>query len=455
MDEAKKKFTDPGGPARPRHGGPEHSAVLRGSPMREPNLRSTGKIKTVAIIGGGPVASTLATLLARAGLRPAILYLPKRAPLLVGESLVPAIIPILRLLGVEEEVAGYSVFKPGATINLTPTFNLCFPFADLETKLPRYAYNSPRDKFDDTLLAAARRAGVQMVETAATLERVPGTDRVQLSRETLAAVAHIFPQPPDLIVDATGRARVLPKLLDLPSRRGPREDTALFAHVDSAKLDHAGHVHTTLLDHGWSWRIPLPGRTSVGMVIGSEHLPKFGATKEEQYDNLLTQDSVLRLVAGESKRITPVMEYKNYQLVSTRLVGDGWVLVGDTAGFIDPVFSSGLLIGMQGAVALAEAICQGSPRAFKAYERETIHHLEAWHELVEYFYGGRLFTSFQVGDAMLKTNFLIRLVFPHMRKHFGAIFTGGASNSNYSLAILRFTMRHGLRDEDPKTLMVR
>src|SRR5206468_10419399 len=126
--------------------------------------------------------------------------------------------------------------------------------------------------------------------------------------------------------------RVLPNLLGIPSRSGPRKDTALFAHVDRTHLDHAGHVHSTRLDHGWSWRIPLPGRVSLGIVIGKDFLSQFGNGKEEQYDNLLKQDSVLRRVAGEAKRLTPVMEYSNYQLVSTRMVGEGWALVGDTAG---------------------------------------------------------------------------------------------------------------------------
>ena len=75
-------------------------------------------------------------------------------------------------------------------------------------------------------------------------------------------------------MDATGRARVLPNLLELPSRRGGRTDTALFAHVDKTYLEKEGYVHTTRLDHGWSWRIPLPDRVSLGMVIGTEFLPQ-------------------------------------------------------------------------------------------------------------------------------------------------------------------------------------
>ena len=414
---------------------------------------SSGKISTVAILGGGPAASALATLLARAGKKPVIFHVAKRSPLIVGESLVPALIPILRLLGVEEQIRSFSTYKPGATVNISRTANFSFPFQQLRTSLPKYAYNVPRDKFDRALLDNAKKAGANVIEAPAKVERIEGTDRVRLSDETLKVAGDAFEGQPDLIVDATGRVRLLPKLLELESRKGPREDTALFAHVDKTHLDAEGHVHMTRLDHGWSWRIPLPGRVSVGVVIGTEFLSKFGTTKEERFDNLLRQDSVMRTVAGQAQRLTPVIEYSNYQLVSTRAVGDGWVLVGDTAGFIDPVFSSGLLIGMQCAVELADTICKGTPEAFSKYEEHVIHHLRSWHEIVEYFYNGRLFTCFHVGQ-MLKDNLLVKLSFPHLNKHFGRIFSGAASTSTYSLSLLRFAMKYGLKNEDPQEMMI-
>src|SRR6266853_387281 len=415
---------------------------------------SNGKIRSVAILGSGPVASTLATLLARKGRKVGIWHRPRRAPLLVGESLVPAIIPMLRDLGVEEEVRSFSTFKPGATFNSSAQVNFSFFFDQLSGGMPRYAYNVPRDRFDDTLLEAARKAGARIYETGAKVERVAGTDRVRLGAETLEPTGGFFSEAPDLIVDATGRARVLPELLSIPSRRGERQDTALFAHMDKMSLDHAGHVHTTRIDHGWSWRIPLPDRVSVGMVIGAEYLAKFGASKEERFDNLLRQDSVLRGLNGDAKRLTPVMEYTNYQLVSSRVVGPGWALVGDTAGFIDPVFSSGLFIGMHSAFALADAILDGTAKAFRRYESEVIRHLDTWHQIADYYYSGRMFTFFRVGQ-MMRDTLLVRLTFPHLNKHLGGIFSGLASTSPYSLALLRFAMKHGMKDEDPREMMVR
>ena len=410
--------------------------------------------KTIAILGAGPAASTLAILLARAGKRVALFHKPKAPPLIVGESLVPAIIPMLQQLGVEDEVRSYSMLKPGATFNLSDEVQFTFFFNTLTGRTARYAYNVPRERFDDTLLNAARLAGARVFELAASVERVGTSDRVQLSAETLAATGDFFGGQPDWIVDATGRLRLLPNLLGISSSEGRRKDVALFAHVDKTVIEHEGHVHTTRLDHGWSWRIPLPGRVSLGMVLGHEHAQRFGATKEERYDNLLQQDSVLRTVAGGAKRITPVMEYANYQLVSSRSVGENWALVGDTAGFIDPVFSSGLFLGMNGAFLLADALLKGTPAAMKHYEREVIHHLATWHEIVDYFYNGRLFTCFKVGQ-MLRDTLLVKLTFPHMNKHLGRIFSGAASTSPYSVGLLRFAMKYGLKDENPAQLAIR
>jgi flavin-dependent dehydrogenase len=413
-----------------------------------------GKIKTVAILGGGPAASTLATLLARDNVRVAILHRPRAAALLVGESLVPAIILILRRLGVEDEVRAYGKYKPGAIFNMNEWGDFPFTFRDFCGKMPDYAYNVPRIKFETTLMSCAKNSGVKIFETEAKVERVVNSDRVQLSAETLAACGDYFSGQPDLIVDATGRGRVLPKLLNLPAREGGRKDTALFAHLDKTELYKSGYVHSSRLDHGWSWRIPLPDRVSLGIVIPSEHAANAGSTSEERYDNLLKRDSVLRVVAAGATRLTPVMEYTNYQLVSEKLFGENWALVGDTAGFIDPVFSSGLLIGLTSATELADAIRDGGTAAFQKYERDVIHHLKTWHEIVNYYYNGRMFTSFRVGEMMRK-NFLIRVSYPHINKHMGRIFTGVAGKAAYSMAMMRFLMKYSLNGEDPKKMAIR
>src|SRR6187399_2554388 len=152
------------------------------------SCHSHGKIRSIAILGGGPAASALATLLARQGIHVAILHRPRNAPLLVGESLVPAIIPILRELGVEEEVRQFAKYKPGAIFNMNEFGDYPFTFKDFCGSLPDYAYNVPRLPFEKTLLEAAKRAGANIFEIEAKVERITSTDKVKLNRETLEVV---------------------------------------------------------------------------------------------------------------------------------------------------------------------------------------------------------------------------------------------------------------------------
>jgi flavin-dependent dehydrogenase len=194
---------------------------------------------------------------------------------------------------------------------------------------------------------------------------------------------------------------------------------------------------------------------SLGIVIGTEHLAKFGATKEERYDNLLKQDSVLQKFAGESKRLTPVMEYTNYQLVSDRMFGENWALVGDTAGFIDPVFSSGLLIGMQGGMLLAEAVLKGTPKAFAHYQEKCSHHLKCWHEIADNFYSGKLFNSVVVGEQLCKDHTIFRMMMPYFQNHFGRVFTGAASDSNFSIGMLRWVINYSAKKNSGEGCRIR
>ena len=159
--------------------------------------------------------------------------------------------------------------------------------------------------------------------------------------------------------------------------------------------------------------------------------------------------------AGDSKRITPVMEYTNYQLVSDRMFGENWALVGDTAGFIDPVFSSGLLIGMQGGMMLAEAVLKGTPKAFAHYQEKCSHHLKCWHEIADYFYNGKLFNSVVVGEKMKKQYPLLKLMMPHFENQFARIFTGAASDSHFSIGMMRWVINWSAKKDSGEGCRIR
>ena len=396
-------------------------------------------IKSVAIIGGGPSGCSLATLLKRNGFKVAVFHLEKRPEIIVGESLVPAIIPFLRKLGVEDEVKTYSTYKPGASVWVSKDEEATSPFSFGGGGLPPYAYNVPRTKFDKTIFDLAVREGVTFFEHIAKLELTGNGDELKLSNDTIAAINDFFKGQPDLIVDCSGRSRTISRLLDIPTKAGKRKDIALFAHLSGAEKIEPYNIHLHRLDKGWNWRIPLPDRTSVGVVINPEHLKNYGATKEEQYDNYLKADETLVKFTKNAKRETGVVQYNNYQLISQKMYGKNWLLTGDAGGFLDPIFSSGLFLAIKGSFAAAEAITTSTDAAFKKYQKFQLYELSIWQKLVDCWYSGGLFTLFKVGQDRMDTAFG-RFIGPHMQRHLTRIFSGEAVYKSYSRRFLNFVL---------------
>jgi flavin-dependent dehydrogenase len=408
----------------------------------------------VAIVGGGPAGSALGAYLARAGCRVVIYSKGKRPPIIVGESLVPAVVPYLRELGIEEEVAAYSLRKEGATFVYDEEYRLNIWFNDVRGgNVPTYSYNVPRDRFDTTLRRVAERSGVEVVEHTARIERVGDSDRVRLSDDCLAVAVEHLGGEPDWVVDATGRGRGIPALLDIPIIDGPRRDTALHAHLTGVRVEIGNNVHTDRMQRGWCWRIPLPGRVSTGLIVDPDHLREFGSTAEEQFDNYLRHEPVLRNWVKTGERVTPVIKYNNYQARAERGAGENWALVGDAFGFVDPVFSSGGLIALQSARALSAAILDGSRPAFDRYEAEIVENLDAWRQVIDHFYDGRLLTLFKLGERVRRTLFG-KLVDFHFRKHMPRIFTGDDVTNRYSRWLVEFMATRGLYGSDPEQLRI-
>ena len=419
------------------------------------------KLKSVAIIGGGPAGATLATLLARKGHKVAMFHSDIRPELIVGESLLPAIIPIIREVGIEDEVKKFSIFKPGASVWMDDDFENDAPFTMGKGKLPEYAYNTPRDQFDMAVLNAAVKAGVKVIRTMAKVEKGNDQKQVVLSSETLQATDGFFNVQPDLLIDATGRTRLFARLLDTPARVGDRKDTALFAHVSETHKIANGNINLHRMSKGWAWRIPLPGRISVGIVVDQQKLNEFGKTKEEQYDNFIDQEPLMKKFTEGSMRLTGVTKYTNYQLISEKMYGPGWAMVGDAAGFLDPIFSTGLYLGMKSGRDLAYAIMDDTEAALKKYQQIRFDDLRMWQKVIDTWYSGRLFTLFYVGQDRMNTPFG-RLVAPLMRTQLTRIFTGEAVSTRYSRNFLKFvtgplidTMKkYGLHHRDVRDLQI-
>ena len=411
------------------------------------------KIKTVAIIGAGPSGSTLAALLARRGVSTTIFDDGKRPDLLVGESLIPAILPVLRDLGIEERVAEIGVRKPGVSFVFGEAETIDFTFAAVtKCGLPTYAYNVPRPAFDRVLEARAIELGAQRVETRAKIERI-GEDGLRLADESLALAPWLEGRHPDLLVDATGRSRLFARLLDLPSEAGPRRDVAYFAHYENFEPEEPrGQVAIERLEAGWSWCIPLRDCMSCGVVLNKDDAAKLGATSEERLEAAIDRDPVLRRKGAGRRRVSEVATYTNYQLVSKRGHGPGWAMSGDAFGFVDPMLSPGLWLALHSADLLANRL-QDLP----GYDREMRRHLRAWMEFIGYYYDGRMFAMYHSGMGwkrkydMAISNSIHRYV----ESHIACMASGGTTSSSYSRGFIKFMARHGIQGVDPAELAIR
>lgn len=361
-------------------------------------------------------------MLARRGFAVVVFEAETRPELLVGESMLPGVIPYLEEMQVEEEVRRFSVYKPGATITWNEGESASFDFSQAQGSLAPFAYNTPRAEFDRALLDAAREAGASVVTALAEFE--VRDDAVKLVGKSAELAEQVLGQPPDLLVDASGRARCFARLLGLEVLRGHRKDTALFAHMDRTSLTHEGHIHVDRFDRGWAWRIPLGSRVSMGIVANKSHLGE--GTAADQFDRLVAEEPAIRVFAGDSTRLTPVVRYTNYQVASARWVGPGWALLGDAAGFIDPVFSTGVYLAMRGASRLAAAIELGSPAALSRYERLHRREMELWKRVIDCWYDGRLCALIKAGQGY-GDSWVVRLVRGHITKHVTRVFTGETS----------------------------
>lgn len=410
-------------------------------------------IHSVAVIGGGPAGAALGALLAQKKYQVAVFHTDKRPPLIVGESLIPAIIPMLRSLGLEDEVKAFSIYKPGGTVSFSTTEVVMGYFKWGKGHLPDYAYNTPRDLFDASLLNCAERSGATVFKMPAKLERGEQPDTVKLSQETLDRTNGFFAGQPDFVVDATGRSRAIAKLLDLPTRRGGRNDVALFAHLDRASLADPGTTHVDHLTKGWSWRIPLPGRVSLGVVIDPKHLDAYGDDIETQYDRYLKDEPYLKIWSEGANRLTRVIRYTNYQLIADRMFGANWAMIGDAAGFVDPIFSPGVYLSVKSAFQLADALQSGGGRGMRKYEHAFRTELGLWQSVIDSWYDGRLFNLYRVGQT-LKNHPIGRVVAPFFQKRLIRILSGESTSSPLKIRLFEYLMFFGVWRRDPKDLIV-
>ena len=419
----------------------------------------------VAILGAGPAGCTLASLLVQRGFEVVVFDDEKRPDLLVGESLLPTVVTLMRRLGIEDRVKSFSTHKPGVAFMHRGGQRLDFLFpAKALGSTPNYAYNIPRPEYDNLLRTRAEEIGVRFVNHRAQVERGDGEQELRLTAASMEAVPELKGIHPKLLIDATGRARTMARALKLDAARGNRNDVAYFAHYENFDAESSvdGQVVLSILNHGWSWRIPLPGRVSVGVVLDKDVAHRHGATAADRLESIIDAEPMLAAAGSGRKRVTEVMSYTNYQLISERGHGPGWLAVGDAFGFVDPMLSPGLFMAMHMAERLDRRVFAPGPKVLdrpaqlakrlERVEAEMRDWHAAWGEIIEYFYDGRIFSMYEGGSKLSEQYAkwaLPSLMEKHLSTQITRMVSGVSTRSRYGRQLIHHTSKHLVWDTEP------
>ncbi len=339
------------------------------------SLTKTGELPSSAdavVCGGGPAGSTVATVLARRGHSVLVLERERFPRFHVGESLLPYNIPLFERIGVLEKVRASGVqVKLGARFYHQGSERTRFvKFArGIDDRHPS-AFQVKRADFDKLLLDHAREAGASVVEETRVEEvlfdaagRATGVRVRRAGEEAPREVAA------KVVFDATGRDALLSRRLG-GRRRDPLLDrSAAFAHFDTfarAEGPEGGDIVIVTTPDGWWWLIPFSdGSVSVGIVMPSRRFKERTGSVLDLYEaSVQGTPEVARLLAA-SRRTTDVHSIADYSYTTPVTYGDGFCLLGDAARFLDPVFSTGVLMAMTSGELQGEA----ASRALKAKGR--------------------------------------------------------------------------------------
>jgi flavin-dependent dehydrogenase len=352
------------------------------------------------VIGGGPAGSTTATILAQHGHRVLLLEREPSRRFRIGESLMPATYWSFQRLGVLEKLARagfvpkHSVqFFPGSGKGSTP-----FYFSQTEPGPSSATWQVNRADFDALLLEHATEQGVE-VRQGVEVEEVlfEGRRAVGVKVRGPQGGSEVIEAP--VIADATGQSALLASRLHLRRYDDELRNMALFTRYEGAWRGPGLDEGATLVIHtrqekSWFWYIPLPNDTvSVGVVGHVDHLIK-GRSSDPTvvYDEEEKACPPLLERVRQGRRIWPIQVRRDYSYISRAVAGDGWVLVGDAFGFLDPIYSSGVLLAFKGGEMAADsihaALQAGDPSAARLgrHGAEFIAGMEALRRLVYAYY---------------------------------------------------------------------
>ncbi|MDG0026009.1 NAD(P)/FAD-dependent oxidoreductase [Trinickia sp. Y13] len=341
----------------------------------------------VVVIGGGPAGSTVATLLADAGHRVQLLERARHPRFHIGESLLPANLRLFERLGVADAVRAIGMYKGAAEFVSPQHGNRLerFRFADAWDKSIPYAYQVRRSELDEILLRNAARHGVDVVEGC----HVRDVEFLEADDGAIVSAAHddgrAYRGRARFVVDASGRDTLLANRLGTKRRDTKHNSSALYAHFRGAQRhggEDEGNISIYWFERGWFWFIPLAdGATSVGAVVWPHYLKQRqrGASIEAFFLETIALCPPLAERLASAELATSVEATGNYSYTGEITHGRNFVLLGDAFAFIDPVFSSGVMLAMQSGFIGAQAVdvCLREPArahaALAKFDRDVRH----------------------------------------------------------------------------------
>jgi flavin-dependent dehydrogenase len=341
--------------------------------VERPPQASTRINCDVLVIGGGPAGTTIAPLLAEKEHRVVLLEKARHPRFHIGESLLPSNLPLFERLGVADEVRAIGMEKWAAEF-VSPHHDMpqVFPFSEAWNKSMPHAYQVKRAEFDTILVRNAKRKGVEVHEgcKAKSVEFQGDGSVVVRAEHDDGRTTQWHAR---FLVDASGRDTFLANLFRIKHRNPKHNSSAVYGHFANARR-HSGQAEGNItifwFEHGWFWLIPMQGDvTSVGMVTWPYFMKTKGERSLEQFlmDGIATCPG-LALRMEEAQLVNRVEATGNFSYVSERNHGANYLLLGDAYAFIDPVFSSGVLLAMNSGVIGAETIdaCLKDPAAAPA-----------------------------------------------------------------------------------------
>jgi 2-polyprenyl-6-methoxyphenol hydroxylase-like FAD-dependent oxidoreductase len=349
----------------------------------------------VLVVGGGPGGSTVATFLARGGLRVAVAEREAFPRFKVGESLIPTCMDICRRLGVLDRVLAHGFqMKYGAIfhdqeLGLASTFDF-----KPGRPWPAFTLDVHRAEFDRILLGhAAAQPGVTLHQPATVEKAAFDTDGVTARIGDAAGERELRAA---FLVDASGRDGFLASRLGVRRPRPGLGKVAIFAYYRAARRfpgREEGHVRIYIFPEGWFWYIPLArDETSVGCVLHQRVVKARPGSLERLFADMVERCHAVRDNLRGAERVTELYTTANFAYSVDPVVGDRFLCVGDAVAFVDPIFSPGVFLAMQSGELAAGAVLRAfrsgrfEARRFRAYERAVRRGTRPFERFIESFY---------------------------------------------------------------------